>query len=183
MTCGDLSFCGEALDRNGAPFPWPSCFLADVGFAMHRLGTFACAVIPLALLIGCGGGSEMVPIRGEVTFKGQPLARGIVNYLPAEPNKGRTASGPLQADGTFVMTTMKAGDGVMPGVYDIIIHSYEENPDAPKTREEIEAAGSSGQTPLIKSIIPDKYASAETSGLNDTVDDNHSGFKKIELSE
>lgn len=150
---------------------------------MHRRWTLACAVVSLALSTGCGGGNDMVPIRGEVTFKGQPLTRGIVNYVPAEQGKGRTASGPLQPDGTFVMTTQKAGDGVAPGVYDIFIHSYEENPDAPKTREEIEAAGSAGKTPLIRSIIPDKYAAPETSGLADTVDDNHSGFKKIELSE
>jgi hypothetical protein len=132
------------------------------------------------LLSGCGGnGIDMVPIRGEVTYNGKPLARGIVTYMPTNPGIGRTANGPLRPDGTFVMTTQKRDDGVIPGDYNIVVYAYEEG--APKTREEIEAGGSSA--PKLKSVIPDKYASPETSGLTDKVDENHTGVKRIELSD
>jgi hypothetical protein len=132
---------------------------------------------------GCGGGDglEMFPVRGEVTYKGKPLVRGIVNYLPSSPG-ARPASGSIQPDGTFVLTTQARDDGAVRGTYDIVVHSYEDNPDAPKTREEIEAQGSRSAA-LVKSIIPDRYTAPETSGLTDTVDENHSGFKKIELTD
>jgi hypothetical protein len=133
------------------------------------------------LLTGCGGGDgpEIYPIRGEVTYNGKPVGQGIVTYTPATPGVGRAANGPLKADGTFVMTTFKRDDGVVRGTYNIIIHSYEEDSGAPQTREDIEAQGS--RVPKMKSLVPEKYAAPETSGLTDEVDANHPGLKKIEL--
>ncbi len=140
------------------------------------------AALSLASVTGCQlkSGQEMYPVRGEVTYKGQPLTRGIVTYMPAQQGAGRTANGPLQPDGTFTMTTQTRDDGVMRGDYRIVIHSYEED-SQPKSREEIEAQGSSA--PKMKSVVPQKYVMPETSGLTDNVDEKHSGFKKIELTD
>lgn len=158
--------------------------MAPQNLRMHRVRTLS-AILALAVLTatGCGGGNglEMYPVRGEVTYKGKPLERGIVDYLPTAPDAGRPASGSIQPDGTFVLTTHARDDGAVKGTYSIVIHSYEERADAPKTREEIEAQGS--RVPQWKSVIPEKYTTPETSGLTDTVDENHSGFKKIELSD
>jgi hypothetical protein len=144
-----------------------------------RISIAAAAV--LICLAGCGGnGIELVPIRGEVTYNGKPLARGIVTYMPSTPGAGRTANGPIQPDGTFVMTTQTRGDGVVLGDYNIVVYSYEEG--GPKTREEIEAGGGAN-APKLRSTIPEKYTSPEASELTDKVDGNHSGFKKIELKD
>jgi hypothetical protein len=139
------------------------------------------AAVLLVLLAGCGGGNqlEMFPVRGTVTYKGEPMTHGIVTYLPEAGSKGRTANGPIQADGTFVMTTQTRGDGVARGAYSIVVYLYEEDAGKPTTREEIEAQGSSA--PRLRSLIPQRYLAPETSGLTDTVDEQHSGVKAIEL--
>ncbi len=146
----------------------------------NLLGAIACGAV---LLAGCGSDNKLgtIPIRGAVTYKGKPLTKGIVNYLPAGGG-GRAASGPIAPDGTFVLTTQTQHDGVVKGDYQIVIYSYDENPEEPQTREERERLGSSGAGKL-KSLIPEKYTKASTSGLTDRVDDNHSGFKQIDLKD
>lgn len=139
------------------------------------------AALGLLFAAGCGKGSqlEMIPVRGEVTYQGKPLTRGLVTYMPTKAGAGRTANGPIQPDGTFVMTTQKRDDGVVRGEYNIVVHSDEEDPNQPRTREEIESQR--GPAPAPKLLIPEIYLSPETSGLSDVVDDKHSGFKKLEL--
>jgi hypothetical protein len=137
----------------------------------------------LAPLAGCGSdGTTAIPIRGEVFYKGAPLRdvpQGLVHYLP-KTGEGRQASGRLQPDGTFVLTTFKNADGVVPGEYDIVVTAYTTAPEL--TRAQVEARGGQGIAgPRL--LIPEKFIEPTTSGLSDTVDSNHSGFKRIELTE
>jgi hypothetical protein len=144
----------------------------------------ACSLLGASLLCcaGCGGsdGPELVPIRGEVWYEGAPLrdvTRGIVRYTPKEPGTlAREASARIQPDGSFDMTTFQNADGVVVGDYNITVSAYS---SAALTREQTEA-GARVAGPRI--MIPEKYLQAETSGLSDTVDSNHSGFKKLELT-
>jgi len=135
------------------------------------------------LMAGCGAqGPETIPIRGEVLYKGTPLKnvpQGIVRYLPKSPDNGRQASGRIQPDGSFVLTTFKASDGVVPGEYTITVSAYSR--EAP-SRAEVEASGGLGIAGP-KLMIPERYTDPTASGLNDIVDSNHSGFKRIELTE
>lgn len=142
--------------------------------------------VTLALAVyfaGCGAqGPTTIPIRGEVLYKGAPLKnvpQGIVRYLPKTPDSGRQASGRLQADGSFVLTTFKASDGVVPGEYTITVSAYSR--EAP-SRAEVEASGGAGMV-APKLMIPERYTDPNASGLSDVVDTNHSGFKRIELTE
>ena len=48
-----------------------------------------------------------------MTYKGQPVAKGRIKFEP--DGYGRSASGQLNADGTYVLTTDKDGDGVIAG--------------------------------------------------------------------
>ena len=134
----------------------------------------------LVALGGCGGEKpDMIPIKGEVIYDGKPLAQGQVVYLPRNRETGRQASGPIKPDGTFVMTTQKGGDGVKFGEYDIVVFGYGTDPsrDKPASREEQEKSMKNKR----RSSIPEKYSNQRTSGLSDTVDANHEGFKRIEL--
>jgi hypothetical protein len=144
-------------------------FLASLSFA-------------LAALAGCGSdGPTVIPIRGEVLYKGAPLKdvpQGLVHYLP-KTSEGRQASGRIQPDGSFVLTTFKKADGVVPGEYDIVVSAYTTQPEL--TRAQVEAAR--GVVPKPGLMIPEKYTKPATSGLSDAVDSNHSGFKRIELTE
>ena len=141
----------------------------------------------LALFVASGGcnratGIVTIPIRGEVLYKGQPLATGLVVYLPNGSGDARQASGKIESDGTFVLTTFKGGDGVVPGDYRIVVYPYDSPAGATRTREQMEAAAQrGGERP--KHIIPEKYSDPTASGLTDTVNDEHSGEKRIELTD
>jgi hypothetical protein len=80
-----------------------------------------------------------------------------------------------------VLTTFKEADGVLPGDYQIVIYAYATGPGEQLTREQHEARARTGELQRA-SAIPEKYANPQTSGLSDTVDSDHSGFKRIELS-
>jgi len=129
---------------------------------------------------GCGSnGPEMVPIRGEVIFNGEPLrdvTQGIVRYSPKQSGTAaREATARIQPDGSFEMTTFKKGDGVVAGEYNITVSAYS---SPVLTREQTEAGvRGTGR----KLMIPEKYLEAATSGLSDQVDADHSGFTRIEL--
>jgi hypothetical protein len=146
--------------------------------------TFGIAGILLTTVLttGCGSsGPTTIPIRGEVIYKGAQLKdvpQGLVHYIP-NSSDGRQASGRLQADGSFVLTTFQNGDGVVPGEYDIVVSAYSARSEL--SREQVEAAR--GVVPKPGLLIPEKYTEPTTSGLSDTVDSNHSGFKRLELSE
>jgi hypothetical protein len=131
---------------------------------------------------GCGSrGPKPIPIRGEVLHKGASLKnvpQGLVRYIPKSPDSGRQASGRIQPDGTFVLTTFQQADGVMPGDYNIIVSAYSSEPPS---RQEIEASGGRISGPRL--MIPEKYTDPQKSGLSDVVDPGHSGFKRIELSD
>ncbi|HVA51310.1 MAG TPA: carboxypeptidase regulatory-like domain-containing protein [Pirellulales bacterium] len=78
--------------------------------------TFACAVVSIALL-GCGGKSAgTYPVKGVVTFKGQPLADAVVSFYPAQ---GRPAAGMTNAQGEFWLSTFQSKDGALPGSYNV----------------------------------------------------------------
>ena len=140
------------------------------------IGAATCVVITFAAA-GCGSkGPQMVPIRGQVLYNGQPLKdvpQGLVRYLPKDSSRGRQASGRLQSDGSFVLTTFQNADGVVIGDYDITVSAY----TSALTREQTESGNRGG--PQL--MIPEKYTKPDESGLSDTVDAKHPGIKKIEL--
>lgn len=150
---------------------------------IRRVFGVAAFVLTLALIAGCGsGGPATIPIRGEVTLNGQPLKdvpQGLVHYLP-KSGDGRQASGRIQPDGSFELTTFQKADGVVPGEYNITVSAYTTRPEL--TREQVEAAHGAGIA-KARLLVPEKYTDASTSGLSDTVDENHSGFKRIELTD
>jgi hypothetical protein len=82
------------------------------------------ALIVLGPCTGCGVGGagtlpSLIPVKGKVTFKGEPLTTGVVHFEPDD--FGRPANGKLQSDGTFVLSTLKEGDGVVAGHHRVSI--------------------------------------------------------------
>lgn len=116
------------------------------------------------LLIGCGGandGPKIVPARGVVTYKGAPIAKINVAFMPAE-GKGQIAEGTTDTDGNFELQTREPGDGAMVGSY-MVAFKYVSDviPDMP---------GFTGGRKPEPSPIPEKYGDASKSGFTATVD-------------
>jgi hypothetical protein len=90
-----------------------------------------------ALFLGCGSGCgakgagaapDLIPVKGKVTLLGQPLTMGTIRFEPDD--FGRPASGKLQSDGTFVLSTTTEGDGVVAGHHRVSITNI-----SPKSKE------------------------------------------------
>jgi hypothetical protein len=144
---------------------------------------YAGAVLFLTCIVGCGdSGPHTIKIRGLVHYNGQPLQDGLVVYVPKRLDDARQATGRIQRDGTFTLTTFKKGDGVVPGEYTIVLQeAYAPGGEQAMSRAEHEAAARSGRLKAA-TTIPEKYLDPKSSDLSDTVDSDHSGFKQLDLT-
>lgn len=144
----------------------------------------------MSIVAGCGRGASLgtIPISGRVVFNSQPVTSGEVRYLPVE-KEGRVARGQIDENGGFTLTTLKEGDGALPGEYRIVVlapvvetveastaRRVDENKGRSKKKSFGDASGPQSQVPL-------KYTNPETSLLTDSVNRQHSGFKELSLSE
>jgi hypothetical protein len=117
------------------------------------------AALAAGVCWGCGPAGRgtlptLIPVKGKVTYKGKPLTKGTITFVP--DGYGREARGEIQPDGTFVLTTDKEGDGVVAGEHRISITHLEKNLDKDR-----------GMT---------KYGSPNTSQVIAKVDAEHTQF-------
>lgn len=118
-----------------------------------RLG-YAAALI---LAAGCGG-PTVYPVKGRLVYPDGTPAREaegatVVFETTAADGRGFSATGPVDADGHFVMTTDTKGDGVAPGVNKVLISPKQITADVGPTR-----------------AVATKYEDFATSGLEVTVE-------------
>jgi hypothetical protein len=131
-----------------------------------RLSRLALLLVIPFWMAACGGSDKVdtVPAKGEVTYKGQPLGKGQIQLLP---DNGPAAVGLIE-NGKFVLGTNADGDGAPPGKYRVTVFSYKEI----KNRF--------GET-TSKSVIPNRYANPDTSGLVVEIPEGGNEAIKVEL--
>jgi hypothetical protein len=125
--------------------------------------------VAVALIAGCGRPAhqlETAPVHGKVTLDGKPLPSG---YVVVPTARGRMASGKLQPDGNFVMTTYDEGDGVQVGTHPVIVNELPPDEFSPVPAHE-------------RVPIPTRYTSAGTSGLTVEVKRDEDNFLEINLT-
>jgi hypothetical protein len=140
---------------------------------LRTIVAVALSFAAVSSLIGCGaddGIGKRFPVSGKVTYKGQPLKSGTVNFLPEDPNTARPATGEIQEDGSYQLTTQTPGDGAMGGKYKVAISAY----DVDKSKTGAPPQGGSADQVAVaraqsKSLIPIKYSGTDASGLTATV--------------
>ena len=80
----------------------------------------ACLLVVVASLAGCSG-TKTAPLHGKVTLAdGSPLKGVIVSFDDATNHV--SARGFTAEDGTYVLTTVKTGDGAPVGTYTVTVH-------------------------------------------------------------
>lgn len=100
--------------------------------------------------VGCGdSGPTMAPVRGKVLLDGQPLKFG---HVLTQPKAGRGANGEIQPDGSFELSSGRE-PGALVGAHQVAVVAYEQT------------GSSSPEAPRGKLLTPQRYASAENSGL------------------
>jgi hypothetical protein len=113
----------------------------------------------LLSLCGCSQSNRkpVYPVRGKVTFKGQPIPGALVVFHSVGNDEG-SAERPfakVEPDGTFNLGTYEHADGAPAGTYLVTVELWLSN-----------GTGDEGPT----SRLPAKYANPKSSGLTATID-------------
>jgi len=119
---------------------WLSCFMV--------VGTAIC-------LSNCSGSTdkyEVLLLHGNVTYQGQPLQEGVINFMPSDLSN--SFSGNIN-NGTYDVKINQEAFSESPRQMLVIISAWETAP----------SMGADGQPVPGKEKIPPKYFDPKTSGL------------------
>jgi hypothetical protein len=116
---------------------------------------FARAVLLLAVAFACSGcGSNQAKVTGTITYGTNPVTRGQISFIGSD---GQSASGTINADGTYVVFNVPRGEVTV-----AIVSTAAEG-------EGKLGAAILPQAPTIKSLIPVRYNDEKSSGLKYTI--------------
>ncbi len=123
------------------------------------------SLLALAMLlapgVGCGPSDsdqpDTLPVSGKVTYKGKPVPKGTITF---QSDQGRMATGEIQEDGTYSLTTARSGDGAVAGHHRVSIVANEGDPTL---------MPSSPGYVRPKNLVPMKYNQPDQSGLEANV--------------
>jgi hypothetical protein len=124
---------------------------------MHSMRSGAILLPALFLFFSWGCGAEqsvesvLVKVKGKATYKGAPLTKGVIEFSPRDV--GRVATGDIQPDGTFELTTFKKADGVAPGRHRVAVSGTGSTPAGVANAKK------------AKELVPIKYTQPETSKI------------------
>jgi hypothetical protein len=125
--------------------------------------------------IGCGtGGPATASVSGTVTYNGKPVPNAHVSFVPSDASS-RAAEGLTDTSGRFTLGTFSPNDGAIVGKYKIGVIAN----GPPRPAKPGEGSGMPGETVPGEPVIPKKYFSPETSGLEHEV---KSGRNTVELT-
>jgi hypothetical protein len=117
-------------------------------------------------------------VYGKVTYDGKPLDAGRIVFTPATGKGGETgqsATGEINSDGSYEMTTFNTGDGAILGQHIVTVVVQKGELPKPDKNGQIKY-----QVP--KNDAPSKYATADKSPLRCTVVETPTEFN-IELKD
>ncbi|MDR2115259.1 MAG: carboxypeptidase-like regulatory domain-containing protein [Planctomycetaceae bacterium] len=125
---------------------------------------FPTLLLFVVAITGCGSGIKYLPVTGTLTIDGVPMEGVTLSFVPI--SGGTTASATTNAQGEFSVTTSNH-NGCISGEYNIIVFKLEQSqlPAASQT-----SVGPPHGPPVIKNLLPPKFAKTETSGLHTTIE-------------
>ena len=106
----------------------------------------------LYFLSGCSAENKRHPIQGEITFKGQPVTEGSIQFHPLVPTEGYLEGAMIQA-GRYKIPAEK---GLSPGKYQVLVSA----PDYKGKKPDPTAAP--GAVYQSKELFPDIYNTKST---------------------
>jgi hypothetical protein len=153
----------------------------------------------LLVAIGCSdsGIGKLYGVSGTVKYKGEPVAKARINFVPKDGGKSTHGASGDVVDGKFSsLTSMTDGDGAMAGEYfvTIIAKDVDQGKVAAESDELFKKHGM-GKTAMMppellakatkaaKSSIPTKYEDPGQSGLKATVTEGGSNKFEFELKD
>jgi hypothetical protein len=152
---------------------------------MRRSPAWIVLAVTVALfgLWGCGvdrNRPKLARVTGKVSYKGKALDKGEVIFTPEKDKGGASglvATGKIESDGTFTLTTFDTDDGAILGQHVVTVNVPMQD------IKELNKPRPDGSIPYIlpKPGIPEKYLRGDSSPLRYTVDDVPLNKFEIEL--
>jgi hypothetical protein len=142
------------------------------------------AILALAIFVvsGCGGDgrNKRYKVSGKVTYKGQPLKSGTIQFYPEKASGDNPGASSTITDGYYTLSaTGMEGDGAYPGDYLVAIEAR----DTDMSQALKNAGGGAARQDDIakayaksKLLTPKKYAITDTSGLKAKVEARSNSF-------
>lgn len=109
-------------------------------------------------LSGCNYGPPLGQVSGRVTLDGTPLRFGKVMFQNTQG--GQPATGDIESDGSFVLSTFSPGDGAIVGTHRVRVVCYSSQDPTKRSVD-----GPAGDA-LGELLVPEKYSSLGASGLS-----------------
>ena len=95
-------------------------FLSLTSFQVMRKNQFFAIILTFIIVAGCGG--NLIPTGGKVTYEdGTPVPVGGIVFETGN----FMADGRIQPDGTYTLSSLKPGDGLPAGTYNVTISGTE----------------------------------------------------------
>jgi hypothetical protein len=96
-------------------------------------------LVPITLLVGCGGPYKTVSVSGRVTLNGQPLANAAVLFQPVATEGGNApgpgSTGVTDTDGRYTLSLVgKGGKGAVIGKHKVRITRMAQDADSEDDR-------------------------------------------------
>jgi hypothetical protein len=120
------------------------------------------SVVVVFFLAGCGSGIipiQTAQVNGTATFEGEPLENYRVFFFCDDAKAQEPATGLVQADGSFVLSVRKPGDGAIVGTNKVWL-TYD-----PPLPEEVPGMESGTPPPPAKVKLPEKFMSSAQSEI------------------
>src|SRR5262245_24020292 len=127
------------------------------------------SVAVLCVLAGCGssdGRSHTAPVKGTVTYKGEPLRTGSIVFVPDAG--GKTAAADISREGEYVLGSYESTDGAIPGKHRIMIIALSAPGGTGLPEDTIKLKGGA-DSPI--SLLPEKFSEDRKSLLVANVKD------------
>lgn len=142
------------------------------------------AVVALLLTLPACGRSRpsVAPVSGRITLDGKPVTTGVVFFYP---ETGRPATGPIDTDGRYRLSTFTPTDGALPGSHRVVIESRavptapprttrQAGPPPPGTPADIAQEWTSGTLSAAATefewFVPKRFAAESTTPLRAVVE-------------
>lgn len=128
--------------------------------------SLALSVCCCPIFSGCGGGGDVVPVTGKVTFQGKPVPQATVTFTPDEA--GKLSVGTTGEDGTYELKVAGSEDqfGAKAGSHRVSITAMlYEDPSQSAQSEGVGSMAMMASKAKMRSLLPPTYASPSTSGL------------------
>ncbi len=148
-----------------------------------RAGVGRIAAAPMLLLLtlsGCGGHEGLAPVSGTITYKGKPVTKGEVNFVP-EKGELRGAHGPIDEQGRYTLGTFEPGDGAYVGTHRVSVVSI--GPDKPIPAKKKGRMMEEDMQGTGEPLVPKRYLSPATSDLKAEVEAGKSNVKDFDLQD